>query len=129
MGFDLRLHDIVYKMHFLCKSKNDRKEDGFTTFIILVFLFFPLIYLRIVLTNGFLFIINLYLVPQILRIAKREQLNTMNKVFIFGIMVPRSIFILYVKGCPYNIFEFSPNYSLILLILSSIFVQVILFFC
>lgn len=80
-----------------------------------------------IMTNEFLLIINLYLVPQIVHSAIKGQLITMDKAFIFGLMLPRSILVLYVKGCPYSIFEISPNFSLILMILSAISVQVIEF--
>lgn len=107
--FETRLVVMIWKAHYFPGSEMTQDQirsklvKFYTRFYILLIASWIIIY-NFFLNNVFLVIVNFFLLPQILLQAKNGQYFQMNKQYIYGLLLPRSLFILYMRGCPENLF-------------------------
>jgi len=101
-----------------------------TTFIVPIFIsFFLMIFsIRIFFNNTFFFLMNLYLVPQIVRNAILGAPVSFSPSHIACIISLRPLFPIYLKGVPDNIFQVSSSIPLTLGIIAALILQVLILY-
>jgi hypothetical protein len=110
--FELKLLILIWRARYYDRYQtNEQIRRGLVIFYVKLYAaMFTIIFLlyRFILSNAFIVVMSLYLVPQIVHNAMRGQRAEFNGKFLCLIVGTRIMLPLYYRGCPDNILEISP---------------------
>lgn len=128
-GFlELKIAMYIWKERYANNAASFRRElykfyfKFYALSIVLILLLYNFIYY-----NSFLVLVSLFLLPQIVHIAKSGQYVDFDHLLVFGLIATRLFLPLYCRGCPENVIEAKPSYVTCLAIVGLFLIQLYIY--